>query len=537
MLKFLVYDDRGQPTENFSLRGAYLLGIDNTSTYGNITFDAGIIHCQKRESSAVALAVQRTLEGCGELIIQTCLLPDRAEPYLLHIELARHRLMSVYAKLEEWVMFDIDPEHPFHALINEARNNFIDALCHQSDSPAEADSLARTALVAAVKASEVLAETHAELLLTRRKNTRAMPRRPIGCGVQAGAQKEQTKSGFLDSFDFHSLPISWRALAPEEGEYNWEPFDRWASWLSKRRKPVIAGPVISFDPRNVPDWLFIWEHDYDTVRDLVYEHTERVVTRYRNAVTAWDVVSGLHINSHFTFSFEQLMDLTRMTMMLVKQIQPVARALVEIREPFGEYHGVNPRSIPPLMYADLLIQNAINFDGFVLKLVMGQAMPGQYTRDLMQLSSLLDQFVNFGKPVNLMIAVPSSPVATKPAGRDGRGDPRKGDRRQTAPDEVGGGYWHEPWSETMQGRWLEAASKIAMSKPFVDSVCWTNLADHQGNELASSGLIREDQAPKPAFQQLVALRDSLQTAGRTTTDNAEVTDDAQPAQGTINQEG
>ena len=46
---------------------------------------------------------------------------------------------------------------------------------------------------------------------------------------------------------------------------------------------------------------------------------------------AWVVVSGLHVNSHFTFSFDQLLDLTRMSTMLVKKIQPNARTLVEIR--------------------------------------------------------------------------------------------------------------------------------------------------------------------------------------------------------------
>ena len=39
--------------------------------------------------------------------------------------------------------------------------------------------------------------------------------------------------------------------------------------------------------------------------------------------------------------------------MAVKKIQPNARVLIEIREPFGEYYANNQRSIPPMMYADL----------------------------------------------------------------------------------------------------------------------------------------------------------------------------------------
>src|SRR5690606_13877952 len=144
--------------------------------------------------------------------------------------------------------------------------------------------------------------------------------------------------------------------------------DIWAEWAQRTHKPVVAGPVVSFEPSCLPDWLYIWEHDYDTVRDLLYEHIERVVNRYKHVVSAWNIVSGLHVNSHFTFNFEQLMDLTRMATMLVKKLHPQATVIVEMRQPFGEYYAQNARSIPPMMYVDLLIQSSIQFDAFGVRL-------------------------------------------------------------------------------------------------------------------------------------------------------------------------
>ena len=111
-------------------------------------------------------------------------------------------------------------------------------------------------------------------------------------------------------------------LAPAEGEYRWETLDNWAQWLLRCRMPVVAGPLVSFEPGAVPDWLFMWEHDFDTVRELIYEHIEQVVKRYRHVVSTWNVVSGLHVNTHFSFTFDQIIFLTRMAAMVVTSADP-----------------------------------------------------------------------------------------------------------------------------------------------------------------------------------------------------------------------
>jgi hypothetical protein len=223
-------------------------------------------------------------------------------------------------------------------------------------------------------------------------------------------------------------------------------------------------------------------------------------------VNTWNVISGIHVNSQFSFTFEQIMDVTRMVAMVVKGKQPSARVLIEIREPFGEYYGANPRSIPPLMYADLLIQGAINFDGFCLKLLMGQAQSGQYTRDLMQISALLDQFATFGKPLTVVVAVPSEPVTGLMITPRAAGE--------VVDDNCG--YWRRPWSPQVQSHWLEALFQIALSKPYVDSVAWHDLIDHPDIELPLGGLLSEDQQPKGAFRRLVSFRRSLANGGADT---------------------
>ena len=495
MLKFLVYDD-GSPATECPLTDAYLIGSDQNAIRSTISFDAGQIICEKRESGVAALALQHAAGECGHMMIRTCLLPDREEPYLLGLELVRHRLLLLYQKLEDWSMFDTTQNGPLLQRIDHARRQFIEALGYQDQDPARADQTAKSALVTAIDVSEDLALVHADMLLARRRSSAGLPKHPVGCGVMIDQQIERVRPELLANIDFFYLPATWRALAPEEGGYRWQAMDNWAQWLGRHRVPTVAGPLVGFDPHSVPDWLFIWEHDYDTVRDLVYEHTERVVTRYKNAFAAWNVISGIHVNSHFTFNFEQLMELSRMTTMLVRKIQPAARTLVEICHPFGEYYATNQRSIPPLMYADLLTQSAINFDGIILKLLMGQPAPGQHTRDLMQISNLLDKYLNLGKPITVVIATPSAmPDNATPTSSSAPPPPQ--------------GYWRKPWSQAVQTSWLEAVFKIALSKPFVDSVAWYEWMDRPGIELPNSGLVSQDMQPKPAFRQLAAFRNTL----------------------------
>ena len=512
MLRFQVFLN-GHPATAWPIRNAYLLGADGNPVRSEIRFASGAICCENREGGNAALVLQQNTGGCGVISLQTCLLPDRDEPYLLNVELARHRLLVLYHKLEDWAMFDLGPSHPVTKRTGSARKRFIEAICWQQEHPARSDKLGRESLVAALNASEELALAHADLLLQRRMATGAMPRRMVGCGLTMSQPQERIRSSLLATFDYVILPIPWQQLAPEEGEYRWDMLDQWAQWLQQRQMPVVGGPLVSFQPGMVPDWLFIWEHDFGTVRDLMYEHIEQVVARYRQLVTEWIVVSGLHVNNHPSFSFDQIIELTRMSGLLVRDLQPEAKVWVQISHPFGEYYSHNQQSIPPLTYADLLVQSQVPFDGFNIKLFMGQPAAGQHTRDLLQVSNLLDQFAQMGKPICLTVAVPSEPVPAS--------------RRKTVSQDTSG-HWRKPWSQVVQARWLTAVLRIALSKPFTQSVAWGQMVDHPDSELPASGLIDQRLEPKGAYRRLVAYR-RLLTAPPVIRPDAEMPDSASSA--------
>ena len=136
--------------------------------------------------------------------------------------------------------------------------------------------------------------------------------------------------------------MSWKQLQPEEATFNTETVDDWVELLARKRVPIIAGPLVSLDEGAVPDWMFIWEHDFDTLRELAYEYVQKVVQRYRKAVGAWNVVAGLHTNTAFSLSFEQIIELTRLLVSQVKSLLPNAKTLVTITQPVSYTHLTLP---------------------------------------------------------------------------------------------------------------------------------------------------------------------------------------------------
>jgi len=491
MLSFAVYS-KGKPAESVNLAGAYVVGSEDVALRADLGFRDGVITCQKRAAGPAGLALLWMVPDFGEILIETVRLQERAQPYILQVELARGRLLRINQKLEEWGLLDFEDAAPILARSNKARDVLIKAL--QADTPAQAASFGDQALGAAVQVSEELSRLHAEVLLGRRRQSGGFPRRLFGCAVHLDAPPEASRDRLSAAFDFVTLPLSWRDIEPKEQEFNWKPLDTWIELLTKARMPVKGSALLCFADRHVPDWVHVWEHDFDTIRDLVFEHVRRVINRYGQYIHAWDVVSGIHGNNCFTFNFEQLMELTRMSAALTKQTAPRASAVIDLVAPWGEYYARNQRTIPPLLYADMVVQSGVNFDAFGLQFHFGPGIDGMFVRDMFQISSQLDLFSKLGKPLHVSaVQVPSSTAPAPSAGA-------------AVPPPINGGTWRKPWSEEVQADWLDQFVTIALSKPFVESVTWHSLADHAQQIVPHGGLLRADLVPKQAYNRFLQRR-------------------------------
>lgn len=489
MLRFLVFDDNG-PARTMPLGGAHLVGRDDLPLRSEISLREGEIRCRKRGPEPAALALLWDAGSMGRVMLQTCLLPERDAPYVLSLELARSRIRQFIAKSEDWQMFDLSLEHPAMRRWEEARALFTEAM--NEPDPLRADRHARASVVAAVDASERLAMAHAEVLLHRRFGTRAAPSVVLGVGVWPPAFSAAQQGLLQREADMIMVPLPWIQLEVAEGRYAWERFDAVLAWAAQQGKPVVAGPLLDFSAGAVPPWVEVWKHDFDNCRDLSYNHLARVVERYRNVVTIWNLAAGLNINANFVFTPDQMVTLVRTASVLVRQLRRGAKTMVELTQPFGEHVVSHRESIGPMAWMDHLLQEGLQIDSVGLRLQFGAPASGACTatRDLLQISALLDRLL----PFEVRVMITGAGVPSVPA------DPAT---------DAQVGHWHEGWSPQVQALWSARVFAIAMSKPFVDGVVWAEIADHPAAPVPTSGLLGPGGVEREVVGRLTASRRRL----------------------------
>ncbi len=503
MLAFAVYRD-GEPATEVRLSSAYVVGSDDVPLRAELAFKDGLITCEKRAAGPAGLAILWPVEGCGEILIETTRLLERQEPYVLQIELARGRLLRVNQKIEEWGLFDFEGTEKILEQVTKARDWLIKAL--QAGTPEEGAAYGDRSLALGVAASEALTKFHADIFLSRRKQTGGWSKHVFGCAIHLDKPTETIRRRLSTAFEFVTVPVGWRDVEPNEQTFHWKPLDAWVEALTKHHIPIKGSALLSFHERHVPDWLYIWEHDFDTLRDLAFEHARRVINRYGQYIQIWDVISGIHATNCFSFSFEQLMELTRMAAAIAKQSAPNCHAIIDLIAPWGEYYARNQRTIPPLLYADMVTQSGVDFDAFGLQFHFGPLADGTCVRDMFQISSVIDSFSKLGKPLHITaVQVPSDIVPVRNSSDEGM------------EIMLDGGRWHDDWSEKVQADWLKEFLAVALSKPFIESVTWGSFADHPKQLIPHAGLLRADMAPKTAYNAMNKMRSDLRGTSRKTT--------------------
>lgn len=495
MLRFKVYHD-GQPADGTDLSGAYLFGQDGIPVKADIVSSRDQITCMKRVGAACGLSLLWDAGASGQYLLRTTRLPERPEPYNLNIELLRAQIMLLYQKREDWALFDLPEARQLNEEFIDVRQTFVRAMVQNVRDPAAASKIADEGLVATLNFAERLALFHSDVLMRRRET--ALRRVQFGASALLRADSKPVLQLMRDGLDFVQLPMSWRAIEPVEGKRDFTRLDAWVNWANREGKDLHGGPLLSFSPGMLPEWLYAHESDFDELRDRIFEHIQRVIKRYDD-IKVWHVISGLNAVNTFNLSFDQLMELTRTCCQLTKTLAPNARALIDITLPWGEYYARNQRTIPPILFADMTYQSNIKFDAFGVQLAMGVPADGFYVRNLLDISALLDEFQPHGKDIYITAAGVPSQHAKDP-----------GDTSGGKKDPAQAGAWHGPWTPEQQARWLRELVRLAMSKPQVKGLCWQDLADLPGHLLPHGGLCTSALEVKPAWNQLRAARQAIQ---------------------------
>ncbi len=502
----------GKPPAELELDRIYLTSQEGQPIRARFQYAAatGLLFCERRSQGLASLNLPWPLRDGSRVMLRTAMVPDREAPYLLTLELARAQVSDVWRKKDEWGYSYGGPTDAVEKHFREVRMLLAHAETVQ-DNPLAAGDLAEEALAKAVALGERLALEDAKRSVALRRQRGELVHFDVGCHWEVADLHPRSWERFAAAFNCATVPLVWRAIEPREHEFNWKWHDDWIQWLEAKGVAIKGGSLIRFAEAQLPDWVWIWENDFETIRDSVFDHVERCVQRYRGRVDSWDAVTGLHVENCMNFSLDRLIEITRVCCHAVKRTDPAAQAVLELVAPWGEYYAVNQKSIWPYHYAEMCMNAGVVFDAVGLQVFAGTPAPGLHVRDMLALSDMLDRFGALGKPIHLTaVGAPSA------RGPDTGATLAAGDAAAHP-----GGIWHKPWDEVTQSEWAEDFYRIAISKPFVAAIAWRDFSDHQPHYFPHGGLLRKDLHPKIAFQRLEALRQEIwpQAAAQTEEDS------------------
>jgi len=375
---------------------------------------------------------------------------------------------------------------PVLAKLSESLDLFAQAavIDHASTRSAQ---LAQKALHAALDAANLLAACYTEQALAVRH--RSAPKLPTLLGANLGLSPldEPTAREYLAAFNAANVPMAWKEIETSEGNYGWELTDRQIQWCRENRLTVCAGPLVQLDQRSIPDWLYLYEDDFESVLSFASEFVQAAVERYRGQVDVWHAAGRINTADLLSLSEEDKVKLAARMVHLTRSLDQNAPALVAFDQPWAEYLSRRQMDFPPMHFADALVRANLGLAGLVLEMNMGYHPGGTLLRDPLEISRQLDCWSQLGVPLCLSICAPSS----------AHDDPLA--QRQTK-------VLSANWTAKSQQVWAARCVSLLLAKPYVQGILWNHLRDSEPHDFPHAGLFDLRRQPKPALRQLASLR-------------------------------
>lgn len=294
VMRFLVH-----PPERITddvIQRIYMAGLDRVPWYCRVHRTADGFAMERMVSDSGNLYVPWMVPGFGEVTLGTGSLMERERPYHLLVELARGKVNQVRSQLAEWQSIGLTPPKPLMDKLHEAVEQFALAATSQHE-PATSAPHAERAIEAALHAAALLATTFTEQALAVRYRQAAKLSTQLGANLGSLVLDESTGKLVRASFNTAALGMNWREIESSQGKLDWSTTDAQIAWCQNHHLQIYGGPLLRLDSLGLPDWLYLWEGDFDSILSFLSDHVERTVTRYRGKVNLWLCASRINVGS------------------------------------------------------------------------------------------------------------------------------------------------------------------------------------------------------------------------------------------------
>ena len=228
-------------------RKAYITGLDRTPGRLAVELRNGLMTCVRDTPESGRLFVPWPIEGHGTPIVGTATLAERTTPYMLAVELARGKLNDIRNQLSDWVQMGLRSTPELEQALAEAQHAFV-RCATSTDRPDACTEAARASLQSASRAGDLLVEAYTAQILQSRLASTSRLSTHLGCVLDGSPQKLPASIDWSSAFNTCHLGVSWKQIAPSEGQYRWDLLDAQLAWCRSKGLTFEVGPLDRVSP-------------------------------------------------------------------------------------------------------------------------------------------------------------------------------------------------------------------------------------------------------------------------------------------------
>ncbi|MBN2579266.1 MAG: hypothetical protein JXB10_09770 [Pirellulales bacterium] len=470
-------------------RQAYLTGLDGVGWPVRASYDRATLVLRRTVADSACLHLPWFVPDHGPLMLSTGILMETAEPYLLPLELARGLVNQLRTQLFEWQAIGLQASEETLQKTAEATQQLAAASVQQFD-PSLSALHAEAALHEALQAIEQLAAAYVDQAFAIRAKSGGKLASFLGADLGDSPLPDAVARRFLKSFNAANVPLTWRAVETAEGHFDFTVPDAQIAWCRRNGLKVIAGPLPVLDAPALPDWLTLFEDDFDSLLEFVAGYVRAVVARYRGQVDLWRCAGRVNSSEVLGLSEEEKFRLVLRVIETIKDVDPRGFVALCVDQPWAEYMSRRNVDFPPLHFADALLRTGAELSGLVLEINVGYSPGGTSSRHLAEFSRMIDVWSGFDLPLWIALCVPGA-AGEEPLAR----------RKIVLPPDA--------WSPAVQRAWTARYIPLLLVKTGVEGVLWNQLRDDVPHDFPHAGLFDLKNHPKPALRTLAAVRKKM----------------------------
>ena len=476
---FVPQPDRLTPA---TVRQCYMQGIDAIPWQSKNQLDGNHLTIQRATNESGQLYVPWPVKGRGHITLSTTCLRENDTPYHLPVELARGTVGRLRNQIELWQQGGMQIPTEVIDRLALATQALSSAATTQYRSEAAAQS-ADEAILESLDTIDLLMEVHSQHHLANEK-------RAVFFGANLGSDPgRQFPEDLLITINTAVVPFAWSEVEGSAGQDSLEVFTEQIRWARKLGLRVCGGPLLNFDRRHFPDWLYLWEEDAESLQSYMLRYVESIATKFQGHVNLWHVWSGLNCGQAMALNEEFRLRVGVAALETLRKIDATTPAFVSFDQPWGEYLSRQSLDLAPIHYADTIVRADLGVSGFGLEINLGYRPHGTLPRDLLELNRLVDRWSGLGLPLVIMFTIPSS--------RNAASDDQELEIMPTGSDEL---------SMTNQARLASEMIRTCLCKNAVQGVIWNQLFDGDSANYPHAGLYTSDAIAKPIRASLEEIR-------------------------------